>query len=264
MNPYELFNIKIDYKKDKYFLRDLKKIYHSWALITHPDKGGSASEMKIIQNAYEFIRDDCMSTINFVEYCLKKEKESIPDYVTIYNEVYNLPKIDMSKDFSSDKLIPVCIDHGYGNNSNDFSFNYFENRIIETTDNDHSCKYLNFDDMLKDKLEDYTIHTNSPNINLNDYMHAYMQPSVYGLNPINKLPGNSNLNFVNYEKEVIESYEIPNKSYEDMLKDLEETKKIHDRNVDMRGIEQNIPMSLSRPPPTYETLYNEVKDLCIN
>lgn len=260
MDPYELFNIKIDYKKDIDFLRELKKIYYSWALITHPDKGGSESEMKIIQNAYEFIRDDCINTINFEEYCLQKEKDAIPDYVTIYNDVYNLPKIDMSKDFSSDKLIPVCIEHGY---SEIESIDYTENRIIETSDNDHNCKYLNFDDMFKNKLNDYTIHTNSPDINLNDYMHAYMKPSVYGLNPLNKLPGDSNLNFVNYEKEVTEAYELPNKSYEDMLKDLEETRRIHDNNIKMQAIEENISIPLSSSLLAYETLYNDVKNLCI-
>ena len=52
INPYELMGID----PNKPDLQKLKKTYYNWALMCHPDKGGSKEDMNIIHNAYLYVK----------------------------------------------------------------------------------------------------------------------------------------------------------------------------------------------------------------
>ena len=52
INPYELLGVT-----PKSTLDEIKKAYYSLALIMHPDKGGSPTEMHILKTAYNWIRE---------------------------------------------------------------------------------------------------------------------------------------------------------------------------------------------------------------
>ena len=50
INPYDLLGVTIDSTPE-----DVRKSYHSLALLVHPDRGGSAVDMMILQSAYECV-----------------------------------------------------------------------------------------------------------------------------------------------------------------------------------------------------------------
>ena len=66
INPYELLGF--DSKNPNIQMKDLKNAYYTLSLICHPDKGGNADDMVILQNAYLYIK-------NQIEY---KDEKSLP------------------------------------------------------------------------------------------------------------------------------------------------------------------------------------------
>jgi curved DNA-binding protein CbpA len=110
INPYELLGINI--KRKDLTMKHVKKAYFEMALLCHPDKGGNESDMKVVQEAYEFIRDQMKNTsvltenkINEIEkefkiYCETQEK-TIPPFPDIYNNVQEWQK-NFNKKFEED------------------------------------------------------------------------------------------------------------------------------------------------------------------
>lgn len=96
INPYELLGI--DIKNKDLNLKDVKQAYYGMALICHPDKGGSDNDMNVVQQAYNFVKeqmknnskptDEAIKSMKneFDEYC-KKQEEAIPSFPDIYNDV---------------------------------------------------------------------------------------------------------------------------------------------------------------------------------
>lgn len=227
MNPYEIFNVKHDYVKDDNFLKELRKKYLEWAFLCHPDKGGSEEEMKTIINAYTYIKNDCIETIDFEKYCKEKQNEKLLNYSDIYNEVYQLPKIKFDDklefnniDFTIIKDSSLSMKGGYSifNNSTispneptEEDIEKFNNKIVVYEDRDNS--FFNFKDEEKDELDDYTIFNNK--LNLND-LHI-----VYHDNKESLIYQGSNIDFINYEKEKNKNLILPNKTYKDLLEERE-------------------------------------------
>lgn len=56
MDPYKLMGLDIN--DPKLTKKDVVKRYYTIALLVHPDKGGSAEEMKILQAAYEQVKNE--------------------------------------------------------------------------------------------------------------------------------------------------------------------------------------------------------------
>lgn len=50
LNPFMLLGVSLDST-----LQDVKKAYFELALVAHPDKGGSAEQMRTVQSAYEYV-----------------------------------------------------------------------------------------------------------------------------------------------------------------------------------------------------------------
>ena len=62
INPYELLGID-PYNPD---IKVLKKNYYRLVLRYHPDKGGSEKKMRIIQNAYNYIKLQFQNCQNYL------------------------------------------------------------------------------------------------------------------------------------------------------------------------------------------------------
>jgi curved DNA-binding protein CbpA len=147
INPYELLGI--DIKRKDLTMKHVKKAYFEMALLCHPDKGGNESDMKVVQEAYEFIRDQMKNTsvltddnINKIEnefkkYCETQEK-TIPSFPDIYNNVQEWQK-KFNEQFEKDKKNKEKYDEygysycsspdGYGNEM-DISTNIITNNPV--------------------------------------------------------------------------------------------------------------------------------------
>ena len=50
LNPYDLLGVSLNST-----VQDVKRAYYQLALVAHPDKGGSADQMRTVQSAYEYV-----------------------------------------------------------------------------------------------------------------------------------------------------------------------------------------------------------------
>ena len=88
LNPYKLLGVT-----HTSTLSEVKRSYYQWALLCHPDKGGTEEEMIVIQQAYEYIRtqlENCEGRANYEEleqeftnFCKEQEK-TIPPFRKIW------------------------------------------------------------------------------------------------------------------------------------------------------------------------------------
>lgn len=91
INPYDLFGINIDSS-----INELKKAYYEFAMITHPDKGGTDEDMCVISAAYNYVKEQLENKSNksfedveneFNEFLLNQKSEKPPKFSEIYNEI---------------------------------------------------------------------------------------------------------------------------------------------------------------------------------
>lgn len=207
-NPYDLFNLNINDIKDENFLKKLRNVYHDWVLLVHPDKGGNIEEMKIIQSAYEFIKEDHK---NYEEFYKNKCDDTIPTYAEIYNEINNLiiPLFsNMDLVDSSDK-IPMTFEYGYNN-----VFSEIKDNKIYKFDNDNIGIYnLDINNIYKTRIDDFSIYDK----NMNDILIAYKNIEI-----LDEFKDKTPVNFQEYEQELNKTFEIKSKSYDEILLEREE------------------------------------------
>lgn len=104
LNPYELLGVTIESSP-----ADVRKAFYELAKITHPDKGGTASDMDALYNAYCYVYQQLLSvnrdaTVEqlqekFDEFC-KVQTDSPPPFVDIHN--------DWAQEFNKPSSISVC------------------------------------------------------------------------------------------------------------------------------------------------------------
>jgi len=93
INPYELLGVS-----PKSTLDEIKKSYYSLALIMHPDKGGSPTEMHILKTAYNWIKEQITPVetnpfkdyesiqMNFDDFIKQQDETKPPPLTTILAE----------------------------------------------------------------------------------------------------------------------------------------------------------------------------------
>ena len=93
INPYNLLGLTT-----KSSLAEMKKAYYNMALLCHPDKGGSADDMIIIQNAYNYIKRQLEKVDEkkdityeqlekeFEDFCQEQEDKPIETFGCVYEE----------------------------------------------------------------------------------------------------------------------------------------------------------------------------------
>lgn len=94
LNPFSLLGVSLDST-----MQEVKKAYYELALVAHPDKGGSADQMRTVQSAYEYvslqIRGIGKGTYEgaeeeFKRFCAEQTDAPHP-FPDIFAEAFNLP-----------------------------------------------------------------------------------------------------------------------------------------------------------------------------
>ena len=107
INPYNLLGLTT-----KSSLAEMKKAYYNLALLCHPDKGGSQEDMIIVQNAYNYIKqqlekvDEKKDTTyeqlekEFEDFCREQEDKPIETFGCVYEETQDWIK-EFNREFKS-------------------------------------------------------------------------------------------------------------------------------------------------------------------
>jgi hypothetical protein len=96
INPYELLGF--DSKTPNIEMKELKKQYYMLSLICHPDKGGNSSDMIILKNCYEYVKEQIERkdeksrdyeevAMEFKEF-MKTQSQEPPPFSQVYEEAH--------------------------------------------------------------------------------------------------------------------------------------------------------------------------------
>ena len=106
INPYALLGIKPSCS-----ISQLKKNYYHLSLLTHPDKGGSATDFHIVHLAYHYIKKQIQDLKDvsyeeleeeFLNFCANQENTKPPTFYGVYEET-NDWLVDFNSKFEADK-----------------------------------------------------------------------------------------------------------------------------------------------------------------
>ena len=130
INPFELFGIDVHGDIN---MKEVKKIYHSLALMCHPDKGGKKEDFIIIHKAYKYVLEQVEQSKemidmdileeDFKKFCDEQTEEKLPslldirDETALFNKKFNEQWEEQKIDYNDLTNIsnPFSIDNGYGN-----------------------------------------------------------------------------------------------------------------------------------------------------
>ena len=228
INPYDL--LKVDpYNPD---MKRLKKNYYQLALKYHPDKGGSEKAIRIIQNAYNYIKlqfQNCQNVKSYEqlekEFQSFSEKQTSQPQVKTYQDQYAKRK-SFNHEFEQHKAVnTTSFDKGYGELMTHSEYakgklTYDKNNIHKK--NKHTFKnidkkaltiykepasflqsYGNHERFDVEKVKDFSYNTNQ--LSMSDYHKAF------------KIIGEENIKKVKVKKRTYKKYlkqrEIDKKTY---------------------------------------------------
>ncbi len=119
INPYDLLGF--DSKNPNIEMKELKAEYYTLSLICHPDKGGTAEDMIILKNAYQYIKEqiegkdakskDVKEVEEEFKNFMKDQENTPPPFSQIYEEAH-LWLQEFNKQFVGDNTI--LLSDGYG------------------------------------------------------------------------------------------------------------------------------------------------------
>jgi curved DNA-binding protein CbpA len=123
IDPYELLGVTIDTSP-----KEVKRAYYTLSLYLHPDKGGHANDMRILQNAYEYVYKQ-ISGVNrsitiedlqtqFKEFCDSQDAVKLQSFADIFNDgSFDLGKFNNAFEKDKDEIEnkhTLLYEHGYG------------------------------------------------------------------------------------------------------------------------------------------------------
>ena len=203
IDPFKLLGLT-----QKSTLLEAKKAYYNYALLTHPDKGGSSEQMIVITNAYNYVKKqldfvDSKKDLSyegleeeFADFC-KQQTDKPPTFSYIYEETNDWIK-EINKEFTELKKANDNnpFDKGYGefmdkSEVND-EYNCCEDKNVNNDFTDAIVEYKEPVN-LPDQVTSYPLNTknitdfssNSNNISMTDYKKAF--------SPKNKIDSNIDL-----------------------------------------------------------------------
>jgi len=95
INPYEFLGVTIDDTP-----HTVRKAYHSLALLLHPDRGGCADDMIMLQKAYEYVSEQiaCVdrSQAAFSSFCAAAHAVVVPSMDELNEAIFGRAWLDCS------------------------------------------------------------------------------------------------------------------------------------------------------------------------
>lgn len=120
INPFELLGLDVH---DKIDICEVKKTYHNFALLTHPDKGGNQTDFIIVHNAYKYVLEQVEQSKEMVDledleedfknFCLMNKIEELPSLLDIRDETALFNK-KFNEQWEEQKIDNIFQDGGYG------------------------------------------------------------------------------------------------------------------------------------------------------
>ena len=123
INPFELFGLNINKNIN---IKHVNQIYHNFAQLTHPDKGGKKEDFIMIHQAYKYIKEQVVNSKEmkemdvlekeFEDFCKNNPIKKLPtlldirDDTALFNQRFNK---EFEKKMSEDKL-NLFKNNGYG------------------------------------------------------------------------------------------------------------------------------------------------------
>jgi len=202
IDPYQLLGVTISSTP-----QEIRQAYYNLALICHPDKGGSAKDMDIINSAYRYVKEqiegiDFEVTYesleeDFSKFCLDQEEQKPPTFMQIYDEITGFnTRFNEEFEANKDKMFSASLPGGYGHlmeyssNQTDYETNTkndtdnkirhkFNKEIILYQQPESRSNNEHFYDYKKDykNMESYTVESGSSNAyGMSDYCYAFTEP----------------------------------------------------------------------------------------
>ena len=236
INPYELLGIN-PYAPD---IKTLKKNYHRLVLRYHPDKGGSEKKMRIVQNAYNYIKiqfqncqdqKSCEQLENeFLLFCKQQEQKSPEFLVNQHDDDYTKRK-NFNAEFEKQKKINnSSFDNGYGKLMT--SSEYAKGKLAYNKDNIHKKTqhlFKNIDNRAlsiykepESFLQSYGNHERFDVNKVSDFSYSTGELSMSDYHKAFKIIGEKNVKKVKIKKRTLENYlkqrETEQKTYKSSTK----------------------------------------------
>jgi curved DNA-binding protein CbpA len=187
INPYELLGF--DSKTPNIEMKELKKQYYMLSLICHPDKGGNSSDMIILKNCYEYVKEQIERkdeksrdyeevATEFKEF-MKTQSQDPPPFSQVYeeahiwlkefNDKFNNLKMNNSRDGN--------LDNNLDNNDeelNDFSIDTSGyGHLMDKSENDSG---FSFDDIEFMRVNRDKEVNEKPNVEFTTDIAIYTEP----------------------------------------------------------------------------------------
>ena len=153
INPYSLLGLK-----NTCNISELKQNYYNMSLLTHPDKGGSASDFQIVNSAYKYIKNQIEDIREvsyeeleqaFEDFCKAQENKKNPCFYEVYEETndwLNEFNRRFEKDCKIDAINPLM--KGYGDllDKSEVKLEYDETDNCLETQNKFSRELLEYEE----------------------------------------------------------------------------------------------------------------------
>jgi len=254
INPYELLGID-PYNAD---IKVLKKNYYRLVLRYHPDKGGSEKKMRIIQNAYNYIKlqfQNCQNQKScdqleneFFLFC-KQQEEQVPKFNINQRDDEHTKRKNFNAEFEKQKkLNRGNFDSGYGTLMT--SSEYAKGKLAYNKDNIHlKGKHIfkNIDNTAlsiykepESFLQSYGNHERFDVNKVNDFSYSTAELSMSDYHKAFKIIGEKN----------VQKVKIKKRTYKNYLKQREVDKKTYKVSTERPG-KINISKSKSKSKSTY-------------
>lgn len=173
INPYKLLGLMPTSS-----LNEAKKAYYNLAIIVHPDKGGSANDMIIIKNSYNYVKNQLMFSHKnkdltyeqleeeFENFC-KEQESKPPTFASVYEETNDWIK-DFNKEFEIQKQATDFdpLKDGYGELMEKSNANLkYNDTEIEKVTNNFSDAIIEYKEpqYLPNHLDNYPLNTKKIN-----------------------------------------------------------------------------------------------------
>jgi hypothetical protein len=183
INPYELLGF--DSKTPNIEMVELKKQYYMLSLICHPDKGGNSTDMIILKNCYEYIKEqierkdeksrDFEEVASEFKEFMKTQSQDPPPFSQVYEEAH-LWLAEFNNKFNSLKM--SSNDNNQFNQEDEFEIadNDGYGHLMDGNDTDHNINLYPIDKLLDNRNKEIN---ERPKVEFTSEVVVYTEPMSF-------------------------------------------------------------------------------------